>query len=122
MGEPGPLERELFRQVASAYDAAIEAAMLALHSSEEAELVYEAEAAFALLRCRLDDEAAIDAYRTAIAGTLRIMCHSFFAVLDGASADSPDQRVVAADLDGRRLAEGLHEHWVAYLMETGRAE
>lgn len=115
-------ERAFFEQVAQGYDAALGAAESALRSQPGADEYFEAADELAELRQRLVGVEGVRAFHAVLGESLQAMAHSFFAVLDGSTADRPEERVVAADLEGRRLEQGLHERWVDFLLETGRLE
>ena len=51
---------------------------------------------------------------------LRGLAVSLLTVLDGGTAAAEKGRVSLVDERGQRLGEGLHDEFVAYLMETGR--
>lgn len=116
------LEQAFFRQLAEAYDAACSSIQRALRGSPGADAYFESEDALKLLRERVGDEPALAAVDAVMSEMLRSVTHSFCAILDGAAADSPSERVVASGLDGDRLREGLHQRWVDFLIETGRLD
>jgi hypothetical protein len=117
---PADAERHLFLEIADTYDEIVEDAVAALAGDEDAEEGFEDVAALRLLAGRLDAEGT-DALKRLLEEGLQRFAHSFFAVLDGAAADSEEEVVKAVDALGRELDGGLHERWVSFLFDTGRA-
>jgi hypothetical protein len=116
---PEELEQAFFKQVALAYDDTLQGAVAAVRGVPGTDDYFESRDALLRLRERLVDPEDVEAFEAALAESLRIFAHSFFAILDGA-ASPQEERVVAAGLDGQRLRPGLHEYWVDYLFDTGR--
>lgn len=113
------LEAAFFRQVAEAYDTALRTTVAAVTAEPGTDEYFEARVALASLRDRLQDPEGVRAFEEVLSEALRSLAHSFFAILDGASL-SEEERVIAVGLQGQELRQGLHEHWVEFLFDTGR--
>lgn len=116
---PEKPEWAAFNQVAQGYDATLRAAEAALQAQPGADDYFDAANQVAELRRRLADEEGVRAFRVVLAESLQTLAHTFFALLDGATADDPRERIFATDREGRRLEQGLHERWADFLLATG---
>jgi len=114
------VEETLFRQVLESHDSVLASASDALSSAPGSDNDFEDAVAVSVLRTALADDQARRAFSTLLEESLQIMIHSFFAILDGAAADDPSERVVVVDQDGQALGPALHERWVEYLAMVGR--
>lgn len=106
----------LFEQVAGGYDCALESVADGIAGDAGEHDPPAVATAFATLAAQLDERGR-EALARVTADALQIFAHSFFAVLDGAT-EGEDVRVT--DVHGVELEEGLHEHWVEFLLDTGR--